>query len=235
LAAVLAEQGFTGPAQIFDGPRNVFAMFDAESDPVALADGLGLDFELTHNTMKMYACAGWRNPIIEAVVALMDRDQLDAADIDRINVVACRYVSRLPNYPDPQSGLEAKFSAEHAAAVAAVDRAGGLVQFEDARATDPAIATLRRKVVLEFDDQLDDYAIRLAIRTSDGQEHATSIPIQKGDYRNPMTSDEVLAKFERNAATVLPPANVGALTALLPDLDSVDDIVELTVLCRAGR
>jgi 2-methylcitrate dehydratase PrpD len=159
---------------------------------------------------------------------------LTVPDIDRIRVVGCRYVSGLPNYPEPTNGLETKFSAEHAAAVAMIDQAGGVEQFSDERAVDPQVVELRRRTSLEFDDALADYQLRLHLITRDGREYSHFVPHQKGDYRNPLTAEEIETKFRANASVVLPSENVDALVRLLNDLESIDDVGQLTRLCRPG-
>lgn len=235
LSTLLARSGFTGPRQIFDGELNVFGMFDFVTDHEVIADGLGADFEISHNTLKVYACAGWRNPIIESVLLLSRKYGLAAEDIDRIRVVACRYASQLPNYSDPRTGLQAKFSAEHAAAVALIDQAGGVAQFTDERAGDPQIVDLRRRTTLEFDDTLGDYQIRVHMITTAGREYSHFVANQKGDYRNPLTAGEKAEKFCANASAVLPLSNVNTLIDMLNDLEAVDNVAELTRLCRPGQ
>ena len=235
LSALLAREGFTGPEEIFDGDKNIFSLYGGQTDVDALFGDLGQKFEMTTNTRKIFACAGWRNPIIEASIFLADTHALQPKDIKNVKVSACKEVQHLPNYPAPRIGLEAKFSAQYAAAVALVDRAGGVAQFTDERAADPALAQLTSKVTLEYDEALGPFQIRVAISTHDGRELSHFVPIQKGKYLNPMSWEELATKFRANAVTALPQGQVETLTAMIRNLENLEDVAELMRLCRQVR
>ena len=141
----------------------------------------------------------------------------------------------LPNYPLPGSGLEAKFSAQHVAAVALIDRAGGVAQFIDERVRDPVLAELTGRVTIVGDETLEPYQIRVIMDTVDGRELTYFIPAQKGDPRNPLSWDDVVAKFSANATGVLPQGNADRICAMVKDIESLSDIAQLTRLCRPGQ
>jgi 2-methylcitrate dehydratase PrpD len=232
LSAQLARAGFTGPEDILDGKQNFFAICGAETDAAEIEDGLGEEFEITNNTLKAFACAGWRNPIIEAAIAITGEENVPADEVESIAVWAWEGVSHLPNYAEPTTGLEAKFSAQYAAAVALVDRAGGVVQFSDGRVADSALATLTRRATLGFDANLTQYQIRLEVSMTDGRRLSHFIPVQKGDHANPLSWDELLVKFRANAAAVLPADNIEELAERLRDVDHVTDVADIARLCR---
>ena len=232
LSALLAKQGFTGPEQIFEGEGNIFSVYGARTAPDELVQDLGQQFEISRNTIKVYACAGWRNPILEAAILLATTHRLQPEDIRKATVRACADQTRLPNYPKPRTGLEGNFSAEHAAAVAFADRAGGMKQFTDERVADPALAELRDRITLETDVELSPYQIRVLVYTADGRELSHFIPAQKGDPRNPLSWDELVAKFRANAATVLSPQRAEKLAAMIRDLEGLGNVAELMHLCR---
>ena len=232
LSALLAREGFTGPEQILDGDRNLFSVCGAATDPGEMIEGLGHEFEITKNTLKIFACAGWRNPIVEASIRLADAHDLQPGDIEKVNVWAWTDLEHLPNYREPRTGLESKFSAEHAAAVALIDRAGGVAQFADDRVADPVLAKLRSKVELGFDETLGPYQIRAEIETRQGNKVSHFVPSQKGDHANPLTWDELLVKFKANTSRVLPPENVDTLVDMITNIDTLEDVNQLTRLCR---
>lgn len=232
-AALLAERGFTGPEDIFDGDRgSIFTVFGAKVDPETVIDCMGEEFEMSFVTRKPFACAGWRNPIVEAAILLSTTHDLHADDVASITVRAATHLDHLPNYAVPRIGLEAKFSAQYAAGIGVVDRAGGVHQFSDERVADRSLSDLCRRIELVFDPELGPYQIRVEIRTTDGRELSHFVPDQKGEYTNPLTWDELVAKFESNAGSVLPPPRVERLISELGDLENLDDVGELGRLCR---
>ena len=149
-----------------------------------------------------------------------------------MEVRACMEVKHLPNYPVPALGLESKFSAEYAAAVGLTDRAGAMQQFSDARVADPALIELTRRVKLIYDPELGSFQIRMKVRTRDGRELAHFIPVQKGKHLNPMSWDELGAKFSANAALVLPAERAAPLLDMIAGIEQLDDVRRLAALCR---
>ena len=55
---------------------------------------------------------------------------------------------KITGVDDPKSGLMSKFSINHSASVAYVDRAAGILQYTDARAGAPDILDFRAKIVV---------------------------------------------------------------------------------------
>ncbi len=234
LAAVLAKEGFTGPKDIFDSEQNIFSPFGARSDPAALVDGLGQRFELSDNTPKVYACSGWRSPIVQACIHIAATQNVDVKQVAHVGLVACKDVLRFANYPDPKTSAEAKFSTEYAAAVALADKAGGVDQFGEGRVTDPALRELERKVTFDTSDELKPHQMRVTVVTTDGRTLEHFIAAQKGDPKNPVTDDELIAKFRANALAVLPQSSVDELAERVLKLESVQDTAQIVALCRSA-
>ena len=66
---------------------------------------------------------------------------------------------------EPATGLQSKFTTLHSAAVALIDGDAGTAQYSDAKASDPAVVALRRKVKPVADESLrkdEAYAYVLA-------------------------------------------------------------------------
>ena len=234
LSAQLSQNGFTGPEDIFDGDGNIFAIHGAEADEAALVRDLGKRFEITNNTFKCFACAGWRNPIMEAMIAIASANKLKPANIEKVELKVCKEVIGLPNYPQPKTGLEAKFSAQYAAAVALADKAGNAAQFSDQRVTDPVLAELGQKVTLEADNTLELNQVRASVRTTDGREFSHFVEIPKGDPRKPLDWEELEVKFRSNARAALTARRVNELAATIRNLETVSDVADLARLCRPG-
>lgn len=233
-SALLAKQGFTGPDQILDGEKSLIAAAGGEPNRKDVEAGLGTEFEVSYNTLKEYACAGWRNPVIEASIKLAEIHDLGPGDIERVTVWA--YVDRahLPNYPNPQTGLESKFSAEHAVAVGIVDRAGGIAQFTDERVGDDVLTELRRKVILDFDPDLEPYQIRVIVETQQGTELSHFVPKPRGDYLRPLSWDELAVKFSANATDVLGEKEISGVIEAVGSVESLEDVQDLMDLCRGA-
>ena len=232
LAAALTARGFTAPDNVFDGKGNVFTLSGGETDVAQLTAELGSRFEISRNTVKVYACTAWRNPVVEGMIEMATRHALDASNVAAVTVWACTDVLRLPDYPEPRTGLEGKFSTAHAVSVAIVDRAGNVAQFTDARVNDAMLESLRKKVTVVEDAEMPAFHIRLRVMTTDGRTLDHAVTAQKGGPKNPLTWDEMAAKFTGNAETVLPASRVAQLVDRIGRLEAEPDVADLLALCR---
>ena len=94
------------------------------------------------NGHKPYACGVVLHPLIDAIVAIRDRDAIDPAAVSEIRLRVHPLVLAITGVVDPSTGLQSKFSTLHSAAVALIDGTAGIVQYSDAKATDPTVAAL---------------------------------------------------------------------------------------------
>ena len=103
---------------------------------------------------------------------------------------------------EPSTGLQSKFSLVHSAAVALIDGAAGVAQYSDARAADPKVSALRRKVKAVADETLRKDEAYAAI-IAGGERHEVHIAHASGTADNPMSDAAIEAKFMANAAPVI--------------------------------
>jgi 2-methylcitrate dehydratase PrpD len=108
--------------------------------------------------------------------------------------------------------LQSKFSVYHCFAVGLIDGAGGPIQFSDARATDPEITDLRRRVTVELDPTVardECYAsVSGAAQRSHHVKHATASKDQ------PMTVAQLREKLSLVTAPILGPARAALFAEL---------------------
>lgn len=231
LTVLLAERGFSAPADILDGEQSCFEMFEFPADREKMLEGLGRRFQILDNVIKAFACAGWRNPLIEAVIYISRTQDLKPEDVAAVHIQVHPYSFGEIDYPEPKSGLESKFSSGHAAAVAIAERAGGIVQFSDAKVDDPTLVTLRRKVTVSANPGFQPRQVVATVCTTGGREFSHEVLYVKGSPRNPLTQEELEAKFRANASLALPAKQVERLLKMLRTLDEVDDVGEVMKLC----
>ena len=125
-------------------------------------DGLGRDWLIERLSYKLHACCHGLHAMLEALRHLPLRGQLA-----RLTVRTHPKWLKVCAIPEPETGLEAKFSYAHTAAMAlsGIDT-GRIGNFADELARDASLRTLRRKVAVVGDDSLSD--MQCAVTLTDG-------------------------------------------------------------------
>src|ERR1700689_121193 len=84
LAALLAERGFDSTQEIVEGKKGFARIYSDGAAPEQLTAGLGERWLIETNGHKPYACGVVLHPLIDAVVALRERERIDAASVSAI-------------------------------------------------------------------------------------------------------------------------------------------------------
>ena len=112
-------------------------------------------------------------------------------------------VLELVNRPEPEVGLEGKFSFQHSMAVALVDGAAFPDQYTDARVSDPTVADMRSRVKATIDSSLAEDAAVVTIALRDGSKHTETVVHATGAPENPLSDAQLEDKFRSLTADVL--------------------------------
>jgi 2-methylcitrate dehydratase PrpD len=131
---------------------------------------------------------------------------------------------------DPQTVHQAKFSMGTVLGLIAIFRRAGVREFE-ASFSDPRVVALRKKVLMEFDSELDAlypqyWGAKITVETADGRTLHSRCDEPKGDPGNTLTRVELeekaleLAQYS-GAAT---PLEMKEIFARIYDLESTGKI-----------
>jgi 2-methylcitrate dehydratase PrpD len=116
--------------------------------------------------------------------------------------------------------VDAQFSMPFGAAVAVVWGAAGLDQFTLDQVRSPRLREMMQKVVLAKDARLEEnfpreWPARAIIELQSGPRYERCVRYPKGDPENPLTWDEMGAKFRSLAGAVLSPERCNEVIRLL--------------------
>ncbi|MCW1951351.1 MAG: MmgE/PrpD family protein [Octadecabacter sp.] len=154
-AAQWAWGGMTGAP---DGLDAFGTAIGAERDKAAL-DGLGATWQVEALSYKFHACCHGLHATLEA----LSQDTGNAA-FDRITIETHPRWMTVCNQPDPQTGLEAKFSYRHVAAMAMLGvSTGDIGSFTDDAAQDAGLVGARSKVDVFVMDDLSETQARVTV------------------------------------------------------------------------
>ncbi len=139
---------------------------------------------------------------IDASLSVREKLAGRLADIERIDVEIGPLQAGMLRNPNPQTGLDAKFSAQFAVASALIDGHVGLGQFTDSHVTSPPIRDLIAKVrVLPTDTADPDEPLfglwdRVTVHLRGGEAvRAEPVYHPKGHAKRPLTMEELEVKF----------------------------------------
>jgi 2-methylcitrate dehydratase PrpD len=229
LAALLAERGFDSTQDIIEGKRGFSRIYSDVAAPERLTEDLGSQWLIERNGHKPYACGVVLHPLIDAVIAIRNRDKIEPAAVSEIEMWVHPLVLSITGVVEPSTRLQSKFSTLHSAAVALTDGAAGTAQYSDAKATDLQIAALRRKVKAIADDSLRRDEAHAAI-VAGGKRHEVHIAHASGTANNPMSDAAIEAKFLANATPAIGADKAAQAGAFVQSLDKQTDIRELIAL-----
>ena len=153
-AARLAADGFEGPARPLEGLRGFLSVFGGANDRGRLTDRLGKHWELTQVAYKPYPCGVVLHALVDACLEQREKIRDSESIVVALNPLAVERTDR----PEPRNALEARLSAHHAVAVAALRGRAGLAEFSDAAAVDPELQAFRRRVRVVPEGRLDKMA-----------------------------------------------------------------------------
>ena len=202
-AADLAAAGFTGATRILEGERGFFAATARTFNPARVTDGLGERWKITENCYKMHSCCGHTHSAID--VALELRARGGTGDISTVQIATYGPGFEIVKEPNPRSPYAAKFSLAYCVAAALVDGRVNLEQFSTDRfgpdgVRHPMIASLLTRTRVHVDDELTAkypraWPVRLTIELSNGSVLSGAADFPRGNPENPVTTEELEAKF----------------------------------------
>jgi 2-methylcitrate dehydratase PrpD len=237
MAAILASRGYTADPNIIETKVGYGSAILGEYDLEAMTADLGRDFMVAHGVdIKKYPCCAGTHQALDAVLNLRARYELGMEDVDEITVEASEAAENLLIYPRPQSGLQGKFSMQYTVAAAMLD--GGLKRstFTDASAFRPEMREAIEKVNVNWTrggSGPDGTGVK--VRTKDGSTVEWETTVVRGSAADPLSKEELIAKFLDNAAVALPEGEAREVMQLVEALDGADKIAALTAIVGQAR
>jgi 2-methylcitrate dehydratase PrpD len=235
IAAALAAHGATGPAAVLEDRFGTYAVFadlqDVDLEP-QLAD-LGARWETVNIAYKPFPACHFIHASLSAVKKIVDAQSLAADDIEQIVALVPHYnyvqtvLEPAEDKVAPRTSYEAKFSFQYSAGAMVVRGRVGLDSYEEGAIGDPEVLDVARRVTNELAD-FPTYPEALPggarIRTTDGREFEELLPYQLGSAENPMSADDVCAKFRGNASRALDEGAAAQLERAVLSLDEQEDV-----------
>lgn len=184
--------------------------------------------------VKRYPVCYLLHRSIDGLLDLKSKNDFSVEKIEEIELTIGKLQAEVLRHSPPQTGLEAKFSAEFAAASSVVAGRVGLAELTDEFVRSQPVQSLLPKVritTVEGADPDEPYFAphdSVTVRLADGRT-LSSGPIRyaRGHARNPIGMDELRAKFEDCIGKTIPVAQRDGLFDRLSRLETLGNAADL--------
>jgi 2-methylcitrate dehydratase PrpD len=235
-AAMLAAHGLTGARRILEGPQGFLPGLCPDGEPSHILEAPDGAWLIHETSFKPWPACRHCHAAIDAALALRERAAgraILAAEVATYSdaVLFC-------DRREPRTEAEAKFSLQHAVAVALLDGPPPIAAFAAEATLRPDVAALRARIAVRADPRFTSrypahFGAAVTLHLADGAVLTAEMPDALGDPENPLSAervadkamalfaaaglDEAQAAALRDAALALPgAADARTLYALLP-------------------
>ena len=242
-SAILAMNGITGPRSVLDGERGFLPVFAGKYDAEQLTAGLGADYWLTDMGYKTITCAYPSHAPLEALGLLQREHRFQPEDIVAIDAgMSHLSVEHVGKMVEPKDITDAHYSLAFSMAIRLLRGGNGLFDYREEDLADPRFLGLARKVRIHVDQLCEEERSTINARSGvvtvtlrDGKRLTQKVTYAKGHPMNPLTDDEMTAKFRSIVAPTLGEARTDTLVERLWGIEDLPDAGELIRLTFRPR
>ena len=232
LAAILADNGFTAPKEILEGPDGFGSTASTKFDETRFIN-FGQPFEVEGVIYKRYSSCYETHGSVRCMLDIRNKYDPIFNNVDKITVIVSEFSFRSAGIPEPRTPLEGKFSIRYCTALALMKGQVTEEFFTGELVNAPETRNLMSKIDVVTDKSLrgtGDAEIHMIM--TDGSEINEKTNLMALEYR--VTPDEwepVLAAKANNLLLTAfsPETSSSIINAImkLEDIDNIKSVVEL--------
>jgi 2-methylcitrate dehydratase PrpD len=242
IAAKMAEKGFNGPSDIYEGKEaflNAYS-FKRHYDTKYILDGLGKNWEFATSSIKVYPCCRYSGGHLDACLEIANKYHPDPKKIKKIFIRSSKYTMVLLTEPhenkwDPKTIVDLQFSMPYQASIALLRGKVGIDEFTPDCIQNQEARRLMKLVEVVEDPEFerrypDQYSSAVTVTMDDGKEYTAVVDNPRGDKRNPVTHEDIENKFRDVAGRILDDERVSKVIEYANNLDQQKDVADLMSL-----
>jgi 2-methylcitrate dehydratase PrpD len=242
-AAMLALEGFTANPAALEHKQGFLMVFNGAGNfaAEAILKDWGQPYDIVRPglAVKQHPCCGSTHPAIDALLLLRGEHDIETEKVARID--SWTHPRRLAHTdrPDPQSGLDAKFSVQYCLARALLGGHIVLEDFEGEAHRDPATRALMQRIHAAPHPAMESgggeaLGAEIRITFDDGRTITRQVGAALGrGPDNPLPAEALTAKFANCAARALPSAQVEQVQRVLLQLDEAASLRQVVAAIAA--
>ena len=199
MAAVLARDGYTGPAGVFDGRFGVLNTFCRDADPARLTRNLGSEWHVLKTKIKRYACHSTAQIPVTVALRLKEQHGIAGDDVASLAIAANEKTVNQHAINEPKDLTMAQYSVPFCTALALYLDPTDPRVFSEENLQHPGIRGLAKGARVEPYQKAGSGfytpACRVTLKLKDGREISAEGDDFKGTPTMPLTRPELLEKF----------------------------------------
>ena len=241
LNARLAQQGVTlgEGMSILDGDIKQWYLTGGDIQGFdILTGGLGKIYRIMEVSFKPTPSCRLSHAPVTALWQALDHKPVKGKNIEQIII---KNVKRLDR-PQWEIMMEAQFSMQCVISLAALGIEPGPKWYTTGKFKDPEVRELAAKVKLENDPDAEEMELRegkvtctVTVKFKDGTEKKATIHHIKGAPGNPLTEEELKAKFKANTIDIFSETQVNQIIDTVLNLEKLPKVSDLTKLLRSPK
>ena len=198
MAAVLARDGYTGPAGVLEGKFGVLNVFCRDAQPERLTKDLGSVWQVMTTKIKRYACHSTAQVPVTLALDLKEKHGISGREVAEIAIAGGEKVVAQHAINEPRDITMMQYSVPFCVAIALHRDPLDPQTFSDATLNDPGIRALARTARVELLKSAPGYSssvARLTLKLRNGKVLKAEGHDFKGTPTMPLTRSELLGKF----------------------------------------
>ena len=212
-AALMAQKGFTGTQAVFEGKEGLMDVFGPDWDTEKLLGDLGKHYKILDCSMKAFPTEALTHTHISATLKVVKENNINYDQIGQVTVTTIARACDIlfdPHKYRPESRETADHSLPYCIATALVDKQITTKSFSEEKLKDKriweVIDKIKGEASVEFEKMFPaKQPSKVVVKTKNGKEYSEYLEYPKGDPREPMTIDDIQAKFNALSSELLPP------------------------------
>ena len=233
-AALLAEQGYSGPIDIIEGDGGFAHAYSDEWNPAVIEDGLGQRFHLMEVLVKSHAAAARIAAGIDGILELRQEYGFSGDAIAAMTLGIPRIIQGRLTNPHPVDLQAAQMCLPFGVALASKIALSlgriptvSVTDFE-AGLSDRSLHAIEKLTTIELDDEVEaasnevSTAARVSVTLRDGRKLSKLVRAPKGSPSQPFTGVEHEARFTQELLSRVPEKVCLEIVAMSQNLDQLD-------------
>jgi 2-methylcitrate dehydratase PrpD len=242
VAAEFAKLGWTATPIVLEAGRGFFKAAGGGYDPAAIEGKLGNPWTFTFPgvSIKPHPSGSLTHPGMGLMLDLIRKHDIRPQQVAKVKVGTNRHMPNALIHHRPKNELQAKFSMEFCMAILLLERKAGLAEFTDAVVNRPDVQKMIERIEFGVHPEAEAAGYQkmttiIEIQLTDGRSIGGRADFGKGSPTNPMSDEELAAKFHECAAWgKLPKANADKVVEMVLTLEKLKNIRGLTRLLAIG-